>query len=54
MDFASGHVIDTPGVKMFGLWGVTRENLGDFFPDVVARQQPGNRWDIGDVKDGPL
>lgn len=31
-----GAVIDTPGVKLFGLWGVTRENLPEFFPDVTA------------------
>ncbi len=36
----SGAVIDTPGVKMFGLWGVTRENLIDFFPDVDAESAP--------------
>jgi ribosome biogenesis GTPase len=31
-----GAVIDTPGVKHFGLWGVTRDNLDDFFPDLAA------------------
>ena len=31
-----GAVIDTPGVKLFGLWGVTRDNLAEFFPDVAA------------------
>lgn len=35
-----GAVIDTPGVKLFGLWGVTRENLLDFFPDVAADAAP--------------
>lgn len=35
-----GSVIDTPGVKQFGLWGVTRENLEDFFPDVAAGAAP--------------
>jgi ribosome biogenesis GTPase len=39
LDFG-GEVIDTPGVKMFGLWGVTRENLDDFFPDVTAGTAP--------------
>lgn len=33
LDFG-GAVIDTPGVKLFGLWGVTRDNLSDYFPDV--------------------
>ncbi len=33
-------MIDTPGVKMFGLWGVTRENLDEFFPDVRAGTAP--------------
>jgi ribosome biogenesis GTPase len=35
-----GAVIDTPGVKLFGLWGVTRENVDDFFPDLVADHAP--------------
>lgn len=35
-----GHVIDTPGVRLFGLWGVTRENLIDHFPDVAASTAP--------------
>ncbi len=37
---AGGAVIDTPGVKVFGLWGVSRENLADYFPDVAARTAP--------------
>jgi ribosome biogenesis GTPase len=39
LDFG-GAVIDTPGVKLFGLWGVTRENLDDFFPDVAEETAP--------------
>jgi len=35
-----GAVIDTPGVKLFGLWGVTPENLPDFFPDVENGTAP--------------
>jgi ribosome biogenesis GTPase len=35
-----GYVIDTPGVKLFGLWNVTRENLPGFFPDVEAQTAP--------------
>jgi ribosome biogenesis GTPase len=35
-----GSVIDTPGVKLFGLWGVTRENLDEFFPDVEDDSAP--------------
>jgi len=35
-----GAVIDTPGVKLFGLWGVTRDNLDEYFPDVVAGTAP--------------
>jgi putative ribosome biogenesis GTPase RsgA len=38
-----GAVIDTPGVKLFGLWGVTRENLAEFFPDVEAGTAPAWR-----------
>jgi len=37
---AGGHVIDTPGVKMFGLWNVTPDNLIDHFPDVQAETAP--------------
>jgi ribosome biogenesis GTPase len=39
LDFG-GSVIDTPGVKLFGLWGVTRDNLEEFFPDIVAGTAP--------------
>ena len=39
LDFG-GAVVDTPGVKLFGLWGVTRENLAEFFPDVEAGTAP--------------
>jgi ribosome biogenesis GTPase / thiamine phosphate phosphatase len=39
LDFG-GAVVDTPGVKLFGLWGVTRENLDEFFPDVEAGTAP--------------
>ena len=38
-----GAVIDTPGVKMFGLWGVSRENLSTYFPDVEAGTAPAWR-----------
>jgi ribosome biogenesis GTPase / thiamine phosphate phosphatase len=39
LDFG-GVVIDTPGVKLFGLWGVSRENLLEFFPDVASETAP--------------
>jgi ribosome biogenesis GTPase len=39
-----GYVIDTPGVKVFGLWGVTADNLLNYFPDVVDETAP--RWRI--------
>lgn len=39
LDFG-GTVVDTPGVKHFGLWGVTRENLSEHFPDVAAGAAP--------------
>jgi ribosome biogenesis GTPase len=35
-----GFVVDTPGVKMFGLWQVTLENLRRFFPDVQNGSAP--------------
>jgi ribosome biogenesis GTPase / thiamine phosphate phosphatase len=40
-----GAVIDTPGVKLFGLWNVTAENLEEFFPDVEAGTAPPWRED---------
>lgn len=39
LDFG-GSVVDTPGVKLFGLWGVTRQNLPEYFPDVAADTAP--------------
>ena len=39
LDFG-GAVVDTPGVKLFGLWGVSRENILSFFPDIVAGSAP--------------
>jgi ribosome biogenesis GTPase len=41
LDFG-GAVIDTPGVKLFGLWGVSRDNLIEFFPDVENETAP--KW----------
>ena len=35
-----GHVIDTPGVKLFGLWNVTPERLAEFFADVENDTAP--------------
>jgi ribosome biogenesis GTPase len=40
LEGSGGAVIDTPGVKVFGLWGVTHENLLEQFPDVVADTAP--------------
>jgi ribosome biogenesis GTPase len=42
---SGGHVIDTPGVKVFGLWNVTRESLIEFFRDVHAGAAPQWRVD---------
>jgi ribosome biogenesis GTPase len=42
LDFG-GAVVDTPGVKVFGLWGVTRENLRAYFPDMVNGSAPAWR-----------
>jgi len=39
LDFG-GAVVDTPGVKHFGLWGVTSDNLIDHFSDVAAGTAP--------------
>ncbi|CAN5489143.1 ribosome small subunit-dependent GTPase A [soil metagenome] len=35
-----GTVIDTPGVKLFGLWKVTRDSLVNYFPDIAAKTAP--------------
>jgi hypothetical protein len=35
-----GHVIDTPGVKLFGVWNVPRDRLIEFFPDVESGSAP--------------
>ncbi len=35
-----GYVIDTPGVKLFGVWNVPRDRLIEFFPDVAAGTAP--------------
>ena len=42
LDFG-GAVIDTPGVKQFGLWGITRERLEELFPDVANGSAPAWR-----------
>jgi len=39
LDFG-GYVIDTPGVKMFGLWGITKDNLLEYYPDVADQSAP--------------
>jgi ribosome biogenesis GTPase len=38
-----GYVADTPGVKLFGIWGVPRDELAFFFPD-LARFKPDCRF----------
>jgi ribosome biogenesis GTPase len=40
-----GAVIDTPGVKVFGLWQVTAETLLEHFPDVADDTAPPWRRD---------
>jgi ribosome biogenesis GTPase len=35
-----GHVVDTPGVKLFGVWNVPRDRLIEFFPDVACGVAP--------------
>jgi ribosome biogenesis GTPase len=47
LDFG-GAVIDTPGVKLFGLWNVTRENLINYFPDVESDVAP--EWRVESFK----
>ena len=39
-----GTVIDTPGVKLFGLWKLTRDSLPIYFPDVTAGTAP--QWRV--------
>jgi len=40
-----GHVIDTPGVKLFGVWNVDKQSLLALFPDVEADTAPQWRED---------
>ncbi len=35
-----GYVIDTPGVKLFGLWQVHPESLIEYFPDITENTAP--------------
>jgi ribosome biogenesis GTPase / thiamine phosphate phosphatase len=35
-----GQVIDTPGVKLFGLYGVQPKNLSEYFPDIQSGTAP--------------
>jgi len=37
---AGGAVIDTPGVKLFGLWGLDAGSLSQYFPDITAGTAP--------------
>lgn len=32
---ANGYIIDTPGIKGFGLTGFDKTNLGNFFPEII-------------------
>ncbi len=43
-----GHVIDTPGVKLFGLWQVTSDSLDEFYPDIEDQTAP--QWRIDSFK----
>ncbi len=40
----SAEIIDTPGVKLFGLWQVDRDRIDAFFPDVLDGSAP--EWRI--------
>ncbi|MFT3788589.1 MAG: ribosome small subunit-dependent GTPase A [Tepidisphaeraceae bacterium] len=35
-----GEVIDTPGVKLFGLWSLDADSVDEFFPDVASETAP--------------
>ncbi len=35
LDFG-GYVVDTPGIREFGLWNVKRANLAEFFPEMAG------------------
>ncbi len=38
-----GYLVDTPGIREFGLWGLAPGDLGPCFPE-IARHQPGCRF----------
>lgn len=39
-DFADGtYLIDTPGIREFGLWDLDRESLRDYFPELAERSE---------------
>lgn len=39
----TAQIIDTPGVKLFGLWNLTPDDLSDLFPDVLNGTAPAWR-----------
>jgi ribosome biogenesis GTPase len=41
----NAEVIDTPGVKLFGLWNLTPDHLDDFYPDIANGTAPDWRID---------
>ncbi len=45
---AGGEVIDTPGVKLFGLWNTTAQTIDDHFPDITAGTAPAWRVESRD------
>ena len=40
LDDDAGEVIDTPGVKLFGLWNINRAKLDELFEDVIDETAP--------------
>jgi ribosome biogenesis GTPase len=49
-----GTLIDTPGVKLFGIWNLTTQKLNEFYPDVLAGTAPDWRKESYDRIAGSL
>lgn len=45
------HIIDTPGIKQLGLWGVSREEVAYYFPEIAAAAESCRFRDCSHVQE---